>query len=491
VLYPWKIAVVTNEHDPASRCITADLAVEWREDKAEPVLLLINVDTAGAGMDGIYSAAREVTEEELFGTCLKLAHDRLPHGCKRFAEAARRKARHTSRNQSLSPWREFSYLCRASLGQHALGEALPEIALWPIATDEVLDLEDLDRSARLVERLLPRVGNRQSPEARVAGLRLPESQADEARKLTAFLNDAERSSRLDALQRLELEEELWINRLQPGVFDSQSLHGIEWSSWRGKTGKLLAWSGLTDNADQRAELRLNGNFEELSNRARLEVRWKTDPAQMAKGTVDYIVQIKSGNDVLAEKSVSHRPKNFQQCVFTQDDFGDLDENDRFEAQAIIRALAGDTGEEPGSPFRAESEEFILLFGEQATVTKNSIGRVYPTLALAVVDIAQDEPAFQQIASDIANPHIFSLDKKGYIACRHNGKTARVLCPNLLRDLAICWAEQGGSIGRWRQRVRADGSIAGAPEFVPMSVGDDQNGQRCRVRQRRHRMVGIL
>ncbi len=473
----WKIAVVTDQVDLASRRITADLAVEWREDKADPLLLLVNTDTAGAGMDGIYSAAREVTEETLFGSCLKLAHERLPHGCKRFAEAARRKARHTSRNQSLSPWREFSYLCRAMAGQHVLGEALPEIGLWPIATTEVLEIDHLDRSARLVERLLPRVGNRQSPEARVAALRLPESQTEAARRLTTFLNDAERSSRLDALQRLEFDEDLWINRLQPGVFDSQSLHGIEWLPWRGKTGKLLAWSGLTDNSDQRAELRLNSNAEDSNNRARLEVRWKTDPAQMAKGAVDYLVQIKSGNDVLAEKPGSHQQKNFQQCVFTQDDFGEFDENSRFEAQAVIRALAGDSGEETHSRFRAESDDFVLCFGEHPTVTKNSSGRIYPTLVLAVVEIAADEQAFQQIAGDTGNPQTFSRDKKGFIACRHNGKTARVLCPHLLLDLESSWVQQGGIPGRWRQRVRADGSTAGAPEFVPVAPGADPSGQR--------------
>ncbi len=477
-LAAWKIAVVTDQADAASRRITADQAVEWREDKAAPLLLLVNTDTAGAGMDGIYSAAREVTEDELFGACLKLAHERLPHGCKRFAEVARRKARHTSRNQSLSPWREFSYLCRAMAGQHALGEALPEIGLWPVATDDVLEIDDLDRSARLVERLLPRIGNRQSPEARVVALRLPESQTDEARRLAHFLNDAESLSRLDALQRLEGEEDLWINRLRPGVFETQSLRSIEWLPWRGKTGKLLAWSGLTDNADQRAELRLNSNAEDSSNRARLEVRWKTDPAQLAKGAVDYIVQIESGNDVLAEKSVNHQQKNFQQCVFTQDDFEEFDENSRFEAQTVIRALVGDGGEESDNPFRAKSDDFILCFGEHPTVTKNSSGRVHPTLALAVVDIAPDEQAFQQIAGDIANPQTFSFDKKGFIACRHNGKTARVFCPNVLHGLARSWAvEQGGAVGRWRQRVRADGSTAGAPEFVPVATGADPTGQR--------------
>jgi len=472
----WKIAAVTDKADAANRCITADQAVEWREDKAVPLLLLVDMETAGAGMDGIYSAAREVSEESLFSACLRLAHDRLAHGCKGFAEAARRKARHTSRNQSLSPWREFSYLCRAGAGLHLLGEALPEIGLWPVATDETLDIDDLDRSARLVERLLPRIGNRQSPEARVAALRLPESQADKGQELTRFLADAERFSRLDALQRLEAKEDLWVNRLQPGVFDAQSLRGIEWLPWRGKSGKLLTWAGLTDNADHRPELRLNSG-DDPSTRARLEVRWKTDPANLGKGAVDYLVQIRSGHDVLAERLVSHQQKNFQQCVFVQDDFGDLDDNSRFEAQAVIRALAGGDKEDGDSPLRAETEDFILCFGEHPTVTKNSSGRIYPTLALAVVDIAPDAEAFQQIAGDIGNPLIFSLDKKGFIACRHNGKTARVLCPNLLHKLAEEWVMQGGLPGRWRQRVRADGSAAEMPEFVPIVMGGDSNDQR--------------
>src|ERR1700688_2799402 len=97
----WKIAAVTDKSNEYGRCITADQAVELREDKAEPLLLLVDVESAGAGVGGVYSAAREVSEGSLFDSCLKLARDRLPHGSKGFAEAARRKARHTSRNQSL------------------------------------------------------------------------------------------------------------------------------------------------------------------------------------------------------------------------------------------------------------------------------------------------------------------------------------------------------------------------------------------------------
>ena len=56
-----------------SRRISADQAVEQREDKADAALLLVDPLRAGAGLDGIYSAGREIGEAELFGEALKLA----------------------------------------------------------------------------------------------------------------------------------------------------------------------------------------------------------------------------------------------------------------------------------------------------------------------------------------------------------------------------------------------------------------------------------
>ena len=48
------------------RRVTADQAVERREDKADAMVFLIDTIRAGAGLDGIYSAAREIGEVELF-----------------------------------------------------------------------------------------------------------------------------------------------------------------------------------------------------------------------------------------------------------------------------------------------------------------------------------------------------------------------------------------------------------------------------------------
>jgi DNA phosphorothioation-dependent restriction protein DptH len=60
----WTISAVVEKAGP--RRITADQAVEQREDKATPALFLIDTLRAGAGLDGIYNAAREVGEAELF-----------------------------------------------------------------------------------------------------------------------------------------------------------------------------------------------------------------------------------------------------------------------------------------------------------------------------------------------------------------------------------------------------------------------------------------
>src|SRR4051794_23798910 len=69
----WHVCRVAGEHDAGTRTITADHAVELRESKDDAVLLLVDTARAGAGMDGIYSAAREIDEAVLFMEALRLA----------------------------------------------------------------------------------------------------------------------------------------------------------------------------------------------------------------------------------------------------------------------------------------------------------------------------------------------------------------------------------------------------------------------------------
>ena len=52
----FKVYGITDREDAGGRLITADRAVELREDKDDSILLLIDTHRAGAGLDGIYSA---------------------------------------------------------------------------------------------------------------------------------------------------------------------------------------------------------------------------------------------------------------------------------------------------------------------------------------------------------------------------------------------------------------------------------------------------
>jgi len=457
----WQVGAVVDTKDVARRWITADEAVEWREDKAQPALLLVDATAAGAGMDGIYSAAREIGEAELFAIAQELARQKLPHGFKSYARRAVDKARQLSKQRSLAPWQAFSYLCRAILRTEDAGGALPLLGLWPVAIGEKPDEGDLDKAARLTERLFPLQGARLSPEQRVTALKLKLEDIETQRRLTVFLREMDSLPRLEALARVQSVPEFWLNRIHPGLFDEQSLQSIEWVTWRGKTGKPQAWSGLLENDDKRLELRLNPNADNPKERARMEVRWKAEPETLAKGAVDYLIEVRAGQDVLAEKSICHNGRSPQKAVFTQDDFEDIEENARFEAQVFIRALGENTCE-------AISEDFVLCFGETDKPAKSSAGKVFPTLALAIAHIAPDNDAFKRLARDPGNRQYFGSDAKGYISCRWEGKVGKVFCPPLLSQLGKDWADRAGTLGRWRLQVRADGTPVGETTFVDMS-----------------------
>lgn len=124
----WTVNAVVDA--PGLRRISADQAVEQREDKAEAALLLIDPLRAGAGLDGIYSAGREIAETELFGEALKLA--RKPFfGRMRVLDDAVWRAERLGRRRRLTPWSKFDFYVAAA---HNSGSALARLGLWPIAT---------------------------------------------------------------------------------------------------------------------------------------------------------------------------------------------------------------------------------------------------------------------------------------------------------------------------------------------------------------------
>lgn len=230
----------------------------------------------------------------------------------------------------------------------ACGTALPAIGLWPVAVGEEPNIEHLEHSARLVERLLPTRGAGQGPEARVEALNLLEQEGCKM-ELTRLLREVERMPRPEALNLLADHAEFQINNLKPGIFTEQNLTSIQWVEWRGKTGKLLAWSGLTQGEDW-PELRLSLDADNPQTRKLLEVRWACFPVSLKKGCVDFVVEIMAGGDALASRTLSHNGKAEQRCSFSPEDFPDLPENSSITAKVEMRALGQDG-------IIAESENF--------------------------------------------------------------------------------------------------------------------------------------
>ena len=174
----WRVLRVADTEEPAGRTTDADTAVELRETKADATLLLVDTERAGAGMDGIYSAAREVGEAELFTTAGRLAGaavtSKLSSAHRAYAERGIRRAQGVGRHDSVSPWVEFDFLCRvAAHGRHP-GEYLHLLGLWPVAASAEGDAgAELAASRRFVDRLLGAAVTGLAVPARIASLRIP------------------------------------------------------------------------------------------------------------------------------------------------------------------------------------------------------------------------------------------------------------------------------------------------------------------------------
>jgi hypothetical protein len=155
----WTVWRVADVEDKTSRTITADTAVELREAKSDPALLLVDTTRCGAGMDGIYSAAQELDENRLFDQARRFAGTEVTNNLSRkdrlYSERAIKKARGFAQRLSLSPWTEFDFLVRIAAERRDPGELLYLIGLWPAKQGETTDADStLDVSRLFVDRLL-------------------------------------------------------------------------------------------------------------------------------------------------------------------------------------------------------------------------------------------------------------------------------------------------------------------------------------------------
>ena len=471
----WQVLRVADEEHAGKRTITADRAVEMRESKGEPVLLLVDTGRAGAGMDGIYSAAREVDEATLFREATRLATREIEQDLLRanqnYAKQAIRKARGYGSRHAVSRWAEFDFLCRVAASDKSPGAYLHLLGLWPILDDEDEGFDELlDTSRIFVDRLLGPAGANLPPAARIKAMRLDANSEREAGDLERFLHSADTQPLPAALECLAKNETLWIGNLRTEP-PARSIQGIELISWRTKGGAIARWSGLIDggDAEEPPAFIMRSDADQIGRFSTLEVRWKVDPADLEKNSAEYRIAVQTDQDEeLVAREVPHSArKTGERCRFTDDDFSSLNEDTQLEAKIVVEIIGNDAIE------RKESEGFTIRFGNPPEQETGGVGTKVRTLSEGLIELESRETV-----SKVASTPPVAADSKGFVLLRTpveqgRRKSFRVFQPSLIAEVERQWTERKGAIGRWIVRVRGSGDRAEVPRFEPLGGGDGE------------------
>lgn len=461
----WKIRRVANSDDEKPRTITADRAVEMREMKAQATLLLVDTELAGAGMDGIYSATREVDEEVLFAEALDIAENEITSersaGERRYAQSAIRKAQAYGL-KSVSPEVKFDFLCRIIASKQHPGEYLYLLGLWPVTQETELVRtvdEELSESRMFVDRLLETPVASLTPSRRIESMRFLSPTERQKTDLECFLRFASTKPLLSALSELADKRHLWINNLRVEEA-AQLIQGIELSPWRTSAGKIAKWSGLSEGRDPNGppELVLNPDAEKSGMYSKLEVKWKVRPTNLEKDAVQYnVVIVTSMEEELAEQDVPHSGKREEKCRFSDEDFQMISEEARIPAKVVLSVVGKQEIE------RQESEEFFICFGQATVHEQGGVGKKVRTLSEGLIEL-EDRETISNLAS--SNDRL-PTDSRGFVLLRtsQRAKNFRVFRPALIRDIEERWSsDYQGALGRWLVKVRASGERAREPEF---------------------------
>ena len=462
----WRVGRVADKSDRESRTMTADEAVEMREDKAQPILLLVDTDRAGAGMDGIYSAALEVGEARLFKHARSLAAAQITKrhsaAVRRYAERALATARGHSSRQAVSEWAAFDFLCRVAAGDALPGAYLHQIGLWPVRDGEESDWQmDLAQSRLFVDRLLGAATARLAPSRRIETLNLDDRCSDGGVALQRLLHAVDTQPLSVALERVFSNEALWIGPLRTKP-PSRSLEAIELVKWRNPNGSVAKWSGLVERDDDEPPAWIvDPNADRNGKSSTLNVRWKTKPATVRKHAVEYrVVVLTDGNEELASRDVLHKAyKGGERCSFSADDFPNLQDDSRLPAKVVVSAAGS------GTVRSQESEEFIIRCGAVPDQEKGSVAKNVRTFSEGLAELSRER------ASDLALKPTVKSDKNGFLVLRTPAEEGRrrgykVHRPSLVKEAEEDWFAHGGPICRWVVKVRESGQKAGTLEFVP-------------------------
>jgi hypothetical protein len=459
--------------------ITGDQAVEIREDKGQATLLLVDAAHAGAGMDGIYNAARELAEDTVFQMAIEHAKQPLTASLRAFGDEAVRRSKRVGGQRRTTPFRDQLgfYLALAS---HAAqpGYALPMLGLWPVIGNPEEAAAAIPNAVLLVEKLLLPPATTLAPALRVGSLGLAGDAADTKQQLEELLRKAGSRTLAQSLEHAASAKSLWLGEMKPG-FLTHALQKIEVVPWRSGNDRLLRWSGLeqphagVDEAEPKPRFILDKDNPDCA----LQVRWHIWPEDLPAGVVSFDVKMLCGDEEIAARTIEHRGKAECKAVFTPDDFDfeELDADTKREVRLVVSS--------PGSPEvePQETEDFLLMLGTPpAGPGSVSAGEVMRCVADGVIQGGTRE-AFDEFMDQRqegkqgqAEKPKLNADAKGeFLIFRLSGSKRgfRVERPGLLRRIEEDWLRRAElPIGRWQATCRPDGSWLGDLGFVPMTRG---------------------
>ncbi len=460
----WVIKGVGTNH--TEHWIASDQAVALRESKGSPAILLIDAGAAGAGLDGIYNASRELDESLIYQYALSIIDKQLPKNRLRFAkEAVKRAARVGGRRNRISEKQQFGFKVDLIECGDEYGKAVTSLGLWPIgAVDDVQARELLAYSVLMVEKLLMPPATAIAVSVRINSLMLRDSSQDQKITLQAILNLCGSRSRADVLAAIREHDSLSMPPLRPAFLDNE-LVSMTMVNWRGATGNVQTWSGLVvPNDDDHPHLIIDRENEQV--KSKLVCRWKAEPSGLQKGSVSFEARVLIGDQEVAAHNVDHNGSAIQQVVFSDEDFDELE--DRGNYQACVQISAPGTSVEP-----IHSEDIIIRFGEvpQAEAPLSS-GQLVRSMADVLVDANTEEDIVAFLEERNAGKQA-QADKKGDVYGRlgQAKRGFKIERPLLLQKIEELWGKQSDSfIGRWRVRCRADGFMTGEPEYLSLDQG---------------------
>ena len=252
-------------------------------------------------------------------------------------------------------------------------------------------------------------------------------------------------------------------------------------SWRNRNGTIAKWSGLVEEPAEDASREVKPPVlilarDDDQRGGTLEVRWRAEPADLAKGAAAYRVSVQTEHDeeIADLDNIPHaaRKTGVEKCRFGNDDFSSLPEDAVLSAKVVVE-VAGNDSIKP-----QVSDEFTIRFGQRPDPVGGTVGETVRTFSEGLVALENRETV-----SAIAASSVRTVDSRSFLILRTpvergRQRSFRVFRPSLVAEVERQWIDGQGTIGRWIVAVRGSGSRASEPEFIPIEDHDGPQWERA-------------